>query len=603
MTQSIGWQAIAPPLCLVLAAIVVLLADAWWPAARQWLPTGASLLAVLAALGLSVSMPHPVRTFCLPPTAPHRQTAGCSWNVDHVTQVWWVLVLLGLGLVILLLHPLVADSSLPAGELHLLLLASATGALAVAASGDLVTLLVSIETVSLPAFAMVGLRRDRRGAEAALKFFLVSVVATAFTLLGIAMVYGATGSVVAGPVAHAGADGSAVSPVIGAGMALTVVALAFKVAAVPFQAWVPDTYVGAPVPVAAYLSVVSKAAGLAGLVIVLSRFFPSYDHDWRPVVAASAALTMTVGNLAALRQSHAVRLLAWSSVAQAGYLLVPIAAGAGSKDLGALQSYLAMYAIVNLGAFAAVASAARWGATTVRQMTGLARTRPLAGVALIFALLCLAGLPPGVVGLVAKVVIFQSAVDGGQSWLAVVLAVNVAIGLVYYLRFLVALIRPPEPASVVQTRDGGDGAAGALSWPIKAVLGGTLAASVVLSVLPGPLLGAIYPDRQRPAPRHTASAGRWSNPPSAARSSHMTLAARSSHVTMWAPLAASTGSRHASGGHYDSGGSDACVSSCTSVPRKVRPTRSRPGCPQTRVLCASTVSTYRPAVGWSRRTD
>ena len=202
-----------------------------------------------------------------------------------------------------------AAGELPAGELHLLLLASATGALGVAASGDLVTLLVSIETVSLPAFAMVGLRADRRGAEAAMKFFLVSVVATAFTLLGISMVYGATGSVVAIPVATAGLSGTAVTPVIGMGMTLTLVALAFKVAAVPFQAWVPDTYVGAPVPVAAYLSVVSKAAGLAGLFVVLVRFFPAYDDTWRPLVAGVAAVTMTVGNLAALRQRDLVRLL------------------------------------------------------------------------------------------------------------------------------------------------------------------------------------------------------------------------------------------------------------------------------------------------------
>ena len=160
-----------------------------------------------------------------------------------------------------------------------MVLASATGAMGVAAAGDLVTLLVAIETVSLPAFALVGLRRDGRGAEAALKFFLVSVVATAFSLLGISMVYGATGSVIARPVAHAGVTDTAVTPVIGVAMMLTVVALAFKVAVVPFQAWVPDTYVGAPIPVAAYLSVVSKAAGLAGLVIVLVRFFPSYDEE------------------------------------------------------------------------------------------------------------------------------------------------------------------------------------------------------------------------------------------------------------------------------------------------------------------------------------
>lgn len=414
MSQHVDWFAISPPLCLVVAAVVALLGDAFAPATRRWLPTAVSLAGVSTALVLALSLPQPRSTFCLGSRSTG-EPLGCSWTVDHVTVVWWAVVLVGAGLVIALLHPHLMDGELPAGELHLLLLASATGALGVAASGDLVTLLVSIETLSLPAFALVGLRADGRGAEAALKFFLVSVVATAFSLLGISMVYGATGSVVALPVASAGITGTAVTPVLGMGMTLTLVALAFKVAVVPFQAWVPDTYVGAPVPVAAYLSVVSKVAGLAGLVVVLVRFFPAYADTWRPVMAGAAALTMSVGNLAALRQTHAVRLLAWSSVAQAGYLVVPLAAGGGDRDLGALQSYALMYAVVNLAAFGAVAAAARWGATTVADLAGLARRRPLVGVSLAFALLCLAGLPPGVVGLVAKVVIFQSAVDGGWA--------------------------------------------------------------------------------------------------------------------------------------------------------------------------------------------
>src|SRR5262249_3843515 len=158
-----------------------------------------------------------------------------------------------------------------------------------------------------------------------------------------------------------------------------------------------------------YLSVVSKAAGLAGLTIVLVGFFPSYAHTWMVVVAVAAALTMTVGNVAALRQRHAVRLLAWSSVAQAGYLVVPLAAGGSEADVGRLQVYALMYAIVNLGAFAVVTAMSARGAVTIDDYAGLSRREPLLGLGLTFALLCLAGLPPGVVGLLAKVVIFQSA--------------------------------------------------------------------------------------------------------------------------------------------------------------------------------------------------
>lgn len=494
MTQPVDWHAIGPPSLLVLGGVLALLGDACWPVLRRWLPTTVSLTAVGVAAVLTLTMPEPVGAFCLGSPGPAR-TGGravpvggapaCSWSVDHATLVWWLVVLLGVTVVLLLLHQPEAEADLSGGEMHLLLLASATGAMGIAAAGDLVTLLVSIETVSLPVFAAVGLRRDPRGAEAALKFFLVSVVATAFSLLGIAMVYGATGSVIAARVAGAGLASTAVTPVIGVGLVLTVAALAFKVAIVPFQAWVPDTYVGAPVPVAAYLSVVSKVAGLAGLVIVLLQFFPAYGDGWRPVVAMGAAVTMTVGNLAALRQQNAVRLLAWSSVAQAGYLVVPLAAGGEGIDLGALQSYAVMYAVVNLAAFAGVGAAARWGAMSVRDFAGLTRRRPLLGIGLAFALLCLAGLPPGVVGLVAKVVIFRSAVDSGLTWLAVVMAVNVTIGLVYYLRFVAELVRPAA-------RSDGAPTVASVSRATSAVLALALAAALTFSVLPGPWLSAVY---------------------------------------------------------------------------------------------------------------
>ncbi|MGI8433168.1 MAG: NADH-quinone oxidoreductase subunit N, partial [Nocardioidaceae bacterium] len=374
-----------------------------------------------------------------------------------------------------------------------------------------ITLVVSMETVTLPVFALIGLRRrDRLGAEAAVKFFVASVVATAFTLLGISMVYGATGSVLAGPVATAAATGAAITPVVGVGMVLTVVGLCFKVAVVPFQMWVPDTYVGAPVGVAAYLSVVSKVAGLAGLAVVLGRFFPSYDGTWSPLLAVAAAVTMTLGNLAALRQRNLVRLLAWSSVAQAGYLLVPLAAE-GADGLPAMQAYALMYAVVNLGAFAVVtamalsatappqadvAPSARSSSlgglssgsssrgVLVEDAAGLVRRSPLLGAALAFALLCLAGLPPGVVGLLAKVVIFQSAVDGRLTWLAIVMAINVAIGLVYYLRVLVVVLRPGP------TAEGGEPRA-FVPWPVLVGAGGCLAAAVALSVVPAPLFSAL----------------------------------------------------------------------------------------------------------------
>jgi NADH-quinone oxidoreductase subunit N len=282
--------------------------------------------------------------------------------------------------------------------------------------------------------------------------------------------------------------------------------------------------------------VVSKAAGLAGVAIVLVAFVPSLKDTWTVFVAVSAALTMTVGNLAALRQRHLVRLLAWSSVAQAGYLLVPIAAGGTGDDIGALQAYALMYAIVNIGAFAVVVAVSAAGAVDIDDVTGLARRQPVLGLALVFALLCLAGLPPGVIGLLAKVVVFQSAVDGDLTWLAVVMAVNIAIGLVYYLRVIVAVAAPapaPEPpaerspspaerspspaersgnppersgssaegsspsaesatAVLVEVERGTSSGPERVPLPVQVVVILTFAASVVLSVVPGPLF-SVFP--------------------------------------------------------------------------------------------------------------
>lgn len=487
MTQPVDWWALAAPLCVLGGGVLALIADAVAPRRSRWLPTALAMVGAAAGLGFAIGLAGEAReAFCLP-------GGDCSWVVDDVTVVWWVLVTAATGLVLLLAQPAVARGEVPAGELAFLLLTSAAGALAVAAARDLITLVVAVETVTLPTFALVGLARDRRGAEASLKFFIASVVATGFTLLGISMVYGATGSVAAGAVSSTLASGEAVAPVAQVGLALTLVTLAFKVAVVPFQVWVPDTYVGAPIPVAAYLSVVSKAAGLAAITTVLVGFFAADADVWMPLLAVAAALTMTVGNLAALRQRHAVRLLAWSSVAQAGYLLVPLAAGGSAADIGALQAYALMYALVNLGAFAAVAVVGAAGAVEVDDVAGLWRRDPWLAAGLVFSLLCLAGLPPGVIGLLAKVVVFQSAADADLVWLAAVMAVNVAIGLVYYLRWAAVTFRAAGAGQGAGSgpSGAGRGARDRSLWPARAVVLVSLAAAVALSIVPGPLFAVI----------------------------------------------------------------------------------------------------------------
>jgi NADH-quinone oxidoreductase subunit N len=488
--QSVDFLAIAPPLVVALTAVGVLVLDVLLPARRRavtgWAALGGLLVALAALIPLAGERR---RTFCVP--GQGFALPSCSYVVDDLTLVFQLLVLGGSVVVMLLSLDTIRDSRLPAGEYCFLLLASASGAVTLAASRDVLTLVVALEVVSLPAFALVAmLRFDSRSSEAALKLFLFSVVSTAVMLFGLSLVYGVTGAVHLDRIAVALAAPGARQSVAVLGVTLSIAGFAFKIAAVPFHFWAPDTYVGAPVPVAAYLSVVSKAAGFVGLVVLLTQGFGPYADVWAPVVAVLAALTMTVGNLVALRQRHAVRLLAWSSIAQSGYILVPLgAAGRGGtrvldQVLPATVAYVLAYAVMNLGAFAVVALVGRHRpANRIADYRGLGRTEPLTAFALAFALACLAGLPPGLLGLFAKVVVFQAAVEQGTGWLAVVMAVNVVIGLYYYLAWAAALYaRPAEDARPPSYR---------ISWSDGLAIGITLGAALWLSVLPRMVLEAI----------------------------------------------------------------------------------------------------------------
>ncbi|MHA6760671.1 NADH-quinone oxidoreductase subunit N [Streptacidiphilus sp. PAMC 29251] len=487
LIQSIDWTAVAPPLITAAVGLAVLVGDLFLPEPRKkllgWISVGGLLLALLSLVPLRDGDRS---TFCLRTLAGATDNSGCSYVADHFALVIQLLVLAGALLVALLsIHTVEADR-LPSGEFWFLLLSSAAGAALLPASRDLATLVVALETASLPAFALVGLRRDGRGGEAALKFFLSSVTATAVMLLGVSFVYAATGSMhltrIAAALPHVPAQLKTLALV---GAVLTLVGFAFKTAAVPFHFWVPDTYAGAPVAVAAYLSVVSKVAGLSGLALVAVVGFHSYGRTWGLALAILAAITMTLGNVAALRQRSdtphsAVRLLAWSSIAQAGYLLVPIAAAgygtsSGRDPLGATVAYALIYGVVNLGAFAVVALVAG----RIDDYRGLFASRPATALAMAFFLLCLAGLPPGVIGLFGKIVVFRAAVDSGLGWLAVVMALNVVVALYYYLGWAAKLFQPaagtPAAAAVTARR---------LPVSVALCLGLAASVGVVLSVAP-----------------------------------------------------------------------------------------------------------------------
>ncbi|WP_330177711.1 NADH-quinone oxidoreductase subunit N [Streptomyces sp. NBC_01498] len=534
LVQSVDWLALAPPALTAAVALIVLVADLFLPGRRKPLLGAVSVAGLAAALLLLLPLRSGDRsTFCL--TA---DPGVCSYTADHFTLAIQLLVLGGALLTALLSVTEVGEAGetgvaagtaatgaaeaetragagaradagaraggtsgttkLPPGEFWFLLLSSAAGAALLPAARDLATLVVALEVATLPAFALVGLKRgDRLSSEAALKFFLSSVTATAVMLLGVSFVYAATGTLHLTEIAdRLDSVPGQLGTLASAGVALTLVGFAFKTAAAPFHFWVPDTYVGAPLPIAAYLSVVGKAVGFSGLILVTVVAFPGHSDVWGPLLAVLAALTMTVGNVAALRQSptraySAVRLLAWSSVAQAGYLLVPIAAAAyaGTDRIGSTVAYALMYAVVNLGAFAVAAVVARTKPLNrLADYRGLASRRPLTALALGFFLLCLAGLPPGVIGLFAKVTVFSSAVDAGLGWLAVVMAVNVVVALFYYLRWTATLFQAPETPGAARAADA-PAPAGPLAVrpapaPVLAAVALTAAAAVALSGAP-----------------------------------------------------------------------------------------------------------------------
>ena len=481
--QAVDWVALLPVVAPAAALLVVLLVEAVRPGLHRALDAVA--LAGLGVSGVAVALLGTTGrgTFCATTTTQAGASAQvCSYQVDALTAGLQAVVVL--AAITSLLLALDGPGARARTEHHVLLLTATTGALALAGARDLATLVVALETAALPAVALVALRRDATGAEAALKLLLVQVASLGVLLLGIAMVYVGTGHLHLDLLAAGGVRDGA-GHLVALGAALAVAGLAFKLSAVPFGFWTPDVYAGSPVPVAAFLSTVSKAAGLAALLLVLVVGLPATAASWAPLVAVLAGVSMTVGNLVALRQTRAVRLLAWSTVAQAGWVVLPLAgatAGVGGvgRAAAAAVSYLLAYVVATLAAFAVVVLVTRHhvdgAGHDLAAYRGLARREPVAAAVLGFALACLAGLPPGVMGLVAKVVALRPVVDA-QGWvLGVVAAVNVALGLAYYLRWAALLVARPDEGHRPVT------------WSVTpaegVALGAAAAGCLVLSVAP-----------------------------------------------------------------------------------------------------------------------
>jgi NADH-quinone oxidoreductase subunit N len=474
----IDFHAILPELVLAGTAVLVLVVDLYLERAKvvaNYLALAGTVASGLALASLA--------------SGGERSTFGGSFVVDHYALLFKALFLGSLLLVLLISNRYIDNGTYYQGEFYFLVLSSFVGMLLMPSSRDLLMLFLSLEIVSATGFIVAGFRKgDVRSNEGALKFLLIGVLSTAVMLFGMSLVYGFTGSLklteIAARLGQVGNEPAAVMAVF-----LVITGFAFKVSAAPFHFWAPDTYEGSPVPVAAYLSVASKAAGFAGLLQVTFVAFPAYARYWAPALAVLAALTMLLGNVIALAQTNMVRLLAYSSVAQAGYMLVPFAVGGAAavdraRAFQAVLVYLLYYGVTNLGAFAVVTLVSqRQPANLLADYDGLGRRAPGLAVAMTVFLLSLAGWPP-FAGWYAKLVVFQAALAAGQTTttlLAVFMAVMTVVAFFYYLS-ICGRIWFAQPAA--------DAPAGppATSPLARLAIGLSTAAVIVLGILPGLLV-------------------------------------------------------------------------------------------------------------------
>ena len=381
------------------------------------------------------------------PAAGGEAILAGMFMIDGYALFWKGIFLIATALTIVLSMRLRRGGQLPAGEFYALLLFATTGMLFMASGFNLLSIWISLELMALSSYILAGyFKRERRSNEAALKYFILGALSSGILLYGISLLYGATGTVQLTELAERlPAAMASEGTLVGLGWLLLAVGLFFKVAAVPFHVWTPDVYVGAPTPVTAFLAVGSKAASFAILVRIFYQGLAPLKVDWQIVIAAVAAVTMIWGNLAALTQSNVKRMLAYSSIAHAGYVLMGVLA-ASEDGLWAVLFYLLAYSFITLGTFATVILLERreYAGETYADYAGLARRSPFLAAMMLIFMLALTGIPP-TGGFFGKVYLFAAAVESGWTWVAVVGVLMSAVSLYYYMGIVVQMyLRDPE---------------------------------------------------------------------------------------------------------------------------------------------------------------
>jgi NADH-quinone oxidoreductase subunit N len=433
---SLDYHALAPEIIVAATIVVLILLDAFTGERSRWASSSVAGIGLLLAL-------IPIATLAY--DGFDRVMFGGGFVVDTYALVLQALFVVAGYVVILLSTNYIAEGDYHEGEYYTLLLSSVLGMMVMASARDLISIFIALELVSIPAYMLAAWRkRDQKSNEAGLKYYLMGVFASAILLYGMSLIFGITGSTL---LVVIGAElGSYVSsqPIITLGIAFVLIGFAFKVSAVPFHQWAPDTYEGAPTPVTSFLAVASKAAGFVAILNVLFIGFYGRHDVWEPLMWALAALSMTVGNLIALRQTNVVRMLAYSGIAQAGYILAPLAVagatlGTGGEALRSIVVYLLIYAGMNLGAFAVVLAVARkTRSAEIKSFGGLFSYAPVLTVCMTIFLFSLAGIPPAA-GWFAKLSIFSSLASAGTTAgyvLAVIVGLNSVIAFGYYGRLI-----------------------------------------------------------------------------------------------------------------------------------------------------------------------
>lgn len=470
-----NYYLLSPELCLAGFAIAVILFDLVIP--KKWILAAISITGLVVSMGLSVSL----------------------WGVSDNTlfagmlkadefALFFKLLFSGVAiLVILASTDYVSKFPRLQGEYYALVLLSAIGMMLMAATRELISIYISLELTSLSLYALVGFLKDPKSSEASLKYLLLGAVASAVLLYGMALVFGLTGQTHLTGI-YASVKGMSLSdnPALVMGLVFLVAGFGFKIASVPFQMWVPDVYEGAPTPITAYLSVASKAAGFA---VILNVFLGAFGEgsnilpDWAMLFAVLAAISMTIGNVVAIAQTNIKRMLGYSSIAQAGYLMVGLAAVTKATEMAefgptGLIFFIACYAVANLGAFIAIiAISNKIDSDLIADYSGMGKRAPLLALALTLCLVSLTGLPP-TAGFLAKFYLFNAGVHHGLAWLVVIAVINTAISAYYYFRVIkVTWFGAPASAEGVPS-----------SWTLRLALAIACVGVLILFFLPSPLL-------------------------------------------------------------------------------------------------------------------